>query len=777
MFHLQGNRGLSLALFLLVFSIYLATYSGRVDSGDSFLVADATSSLVHFNDMQHDEGVWYSPRLDPNPNQQYPFTSFDANESLIVYVSALLLRVAELFPDLGFIHTLWLLNAILVALSVVLFFLYARILGYEENVAVLGSLCFGLATIVWPYSKTLFREPLAMLLLLLIALCLEKWRMNYRHFLWFIVAVLFAILAFLTKNSTAFAIPALIALALPNLNRPRWGDILLGLAFVFLLYLVFVPHSFRLVSMLFKPIIKLNGSFAQSALNAYLFSIGGSLWATSPILLIGIVGFWQSKRRLIYAVFLMVFTYAFAHAVLTEQHWFGGLSWPPRFLVPVVPFAALLLLPVLQWLMQPNRIMWRILAILLLLYSIGIQVIASISWQDAYVSLLPEESGGLVEWAGGLNDWRYLRWLLLPQSWESLGLQLAWTRSDAVYFIWIFLGMSLIALVLLWQKRFRWLLWVLLIANLVVLNFGLRHLYWHDPEYWANKPALFEALAILQTESDGEPLFLAGGADVTYERFIMNYNREHQFRPVVLGFQKGEATSNVAAAEVPFDDNITDLFDWDIPRIVDFIANRHERFWWLAHNSEFTPWAVRVEERYFAENYYLLREFPSSDPLVRLQEYSSVRAPHPYDFRLPEYLSDLRFGEHIRLYGFTLPLGTEYQAGDDVPISFYWQSDELLDTDYTISWFIVSETGAYSNLQGIDSRPSGGFAPTTGWVINQFVIDNRARELPTDLPAGNYQIWLRIYPTGTNGETPLPITEGEVIDGVLGVLPITLSIR
>jgi hypothetical protein len=779
MFYLQGNRGLIIALFLLIFSIYLATYSGRIESGDSLRVADATSSLVHFNDSLRDEAVFEEPPQVFESESLYPFASYDPSEALIVYAASIPYRIAELFPQIGLVHAMWLLNIVIVALCAVCFFIYAKLLAYQDSIAVLGTVLFALATIVWPYSKTLFREPLAMLMLLLTALSLEKWRLGYRRFWWFLLAVLAMVAAFFSKNSTIFALPAFIILVLPAMKRPRWGDTLLLLGLLLLVIFAFVPNAFELTEEVLRPIWRVNLEYARAALHTYLFSIGGSLWATSPVLLLGIGGavLWmqQGKRRLVYAIAVLIMAYAVGHAALTDLHWFGGLSWPPRFVVPVVPFAALLLLPVIEWLMQPNRGLWRGLALLLILYSVAIQVIASISWQDAYVNLLPAESGALVEWSDGLNDPRYLRWLLLPQSWSSVSFDIAWIRSGTPYFIWFFAGLAVASGLLIWQKRFRWLIMIVAVLCLGGLGFGLRQLYANDQQYWAHKPALFEMLAILEHESEnGEPLLLAGDANVTYERFIMNYSRYSSFRPAVLGFQWGEVASPEDSPRL-VSRNVTDLLAWDIPRIIDFLANRHERLWWLAHNSEFTTWAIRPELHYLVENYYLLHEYKSDDVLVRLYEFSTVRAPSPYDFRLPENLSELRFGESIRLNGFTLPLGTEYTAGDVIPISLFWQTDVPLDADYTISWFITNEAGVIK--QGIDSQPQAGFALTQTWSANQLIIDNRAIELPADFPGGDYVIWLRVYITGSNGTNALPVTAGESAEDNLGVLPIQLIVN
>lgn len=783
----RASLGLFITSLLILASVYMMTYSGRIQSGDTLRIMDATNSLVNFGDLAHDETAWQEPINDLVWQDSYSFSIYDLNEPLIVYVAAIPYVIAKSIPNIGLVHATWLLNIVLTILSAALFFLYAQLLNYDTRVALIGILLFGLCTSIWPYSKTLFRAPLVMFFLLLTVIFLELWRQKYHRLWWFGLAIIAFVGAYFTKNSALIALPALVVIALPVVNLPRRVnyllDALLLLGLASLILIVFIPDAFDLLAQLvhiFRP--HLDISFTRAALHNYLFSIGGSFWGTSPILLLGISGAIMlirlGKRRLVWMVILLITSYAMGHAFLTNVHWFGGLSWPPRFLIPIIPFAMMLVLPVIQWLIQNKRWQWRLPAIILIFYSFMIQIIATVSLQDAYVELLPEEANGLIEWLNGLNNIQYLRWVLLPQSWASVGYDIAWARINTPIISLIFMGIALLAGFSVWNQR-KWSNFVLLgLSAIFVLTtgFGLRLLYENDRQYWADKPQLFQILDILeQNAENAEPLLLAGSADVTYERFIMNYNHLDNIRPIVLGFQPGERTSPQDEARIISNYN-SDLLAWDVPRIIDRLAFQHERIWWLAHNSIYLTWSVRPEERYLTENYYLLREYTSDDPTVRLLEFSTVHAPNRYDFRLPEHLTDLRYGENIRLQGFTLPVGTQYTAGDVVPITLYWQSDAVLEQDYIVAWFIMNEAGAYLPIQGIDSMPDANFSPTSAWQANQFVVDNRAIELPLDIPDGTYRIWVLMYPIGTGGEERLPVTGDEVSEGEIGILPISLTI-
>src|SRR5690606_2583788 len=132
---------------------------------------------------------------------------------------------------------------------------------------------------------------------------------------------------------------------------------------------------------------------------------------------------------------------------------------------------------------------------------------------------------------------------------------------------------------------------------------------------------------------------------------------------------------------------------------------------------------------------YLLKDYDlTGNPTVRLLEFSTIQAPNRFGFTLPENRTDFRFGENITLEGYDLPAGTSYHSGDAVPITFYWQTDEALEADYTVSWFLVNADSAYPAIQGIDSAPDARFAPTFSWEVNQLVPDNRAIEIPQNAP-------------------------------------------
>ena len=103
------------------------------------------------------------------------------------------------------------------------------------------------------------------------------------------------------------------------------------------------------------PVPRRDWEFFREAMASQLLSPGGSFWGSSPILLLAVPSaylLWRrGGRRHLWAATLILLSYAVGHA-MRGPHWFGGLSWPPRFLLPALPFVMLLTLPALEWLLK-----------------------------------------------------------------------------------------------------------------------------------------------------------------------------------------------------------------------------------------------------------------------------------------------------------------------------------------------------------------------------------------------------------------------------------------
>lgn len=791
-------RQLSIFLLLvtLMASFYMLTFRGRIESGDTLRAMDALTSQSRFGDWLTDESVWFKYFFRVRERDDLPLTPYDVEEKMNLWLAMPLLKLAETIPRLGNIHTVWLFNIIITSLNVGLLYLIVRALHYDDKVAVAVAISAGIATNMWAYSQTFFREPLVSFFILFALFGLQIG--HQRGWLWWMTGVVWAlgmlILAFLTKFSAFMIVPALVVFAFPHLkilNHQRVRQFSIGLLTIQVIALFILMLYQPLTDGLTPLIERFNDSpdLIGYVLRVYILSPGASLWGTSPVLLMALIGcvmlFRQKQHRLVWMVWLAFLGYTVGHALVTGTDWFGGQSWPPRFLVPIVPVLMIATAPVMERMFQKKRFL-AILWLILLGYGVWIQFSGvSLMWYQ-YENSLPSESGGLTEWEPGLTQLEYFRWVILPQRWSDLGLDFLWTRTDEVGWGIQFSILTIASIaILLWivshnKSRLRFFapILILLWSVLVITNF--RAVYARDPVVQSHKPALHDALDYVTQQAEPDDILIL--PNNSYERFILNHLDKASPRPIILQPELAEPASERQPALV-VSDNPNTWLPLSSLRVVHHIASHRDGFWYLANTSPFMTWSFRPFERYMALYYYPLQEIELAHPdeTVRLLEYSTQNpAPNPFSTLFPDYNSDLRYGENIQLVGFHIPNGVQYEAGQAVELSLLWQADAPVEFDYTVAWFVADAETGQVLVQGQDSMPQAGFEPTSQWQANVPVWDNRALRLPDDLSVGEYVIWMLMYRYNpeTNTIERLPVTGQNVINGEnIGILPITLLVN
>lgn len=783
---LNWQRGRTLVLlFVVLTSIYMMTYSGRVESGDTRRYLNAVSSLVNYGDYNLDlAAVEFLPETF-DKHLKYPLQAADV-EPLQVFLAAPLYLLARSVPGIGLIHTLYLFNVLVSAAAGCVLFLYAVALGYSERTAVLGALAFGVGTVIFPYSKTFFREPLTLLALLTCGLLLERLRQRKYRSLPLLVGAIIAIgTLLLAKAAALLALPALLVVALPNfrqfLNRRVLiaGGIVVVLVagiFLFLSTASGLGSRYNLLHLLDSA----SSSYFTTALQAYLLSIGGSIWGTSPMILLALPGsvllLRRGQPRYPLAMLLLVSAFALGYAALNGIHWFGGLSWPPRFLVPIVAFLMVGTFPVIERMQQ--RLLWAIGGLLLFIYSLWVQISGVTLIWSVYTQALPPEAHGLLEWGPGLNELRYLRWVLIPGLWRTVPLDIAWTIIHTPGVIVALATLAAVSAAALfrsvWRKMVA-LIWVvgLPVALLAVIGIGLHLLYLNDPRYLASDDTLAAILPIIQSETNPQDVVLLGSP--RYEPFFSNAAKlRNAARVIGLPQQPGEQPSPEQPPKVR-SDNPAVLLTKDTIRLIYNLAATRSRLWLLEDGGPDLPWSVRPVERFLSAHYYPIRVIETG-PLTRLIEYSTISAPDMFAYREPEHLTDLVYDHQVHLAGFDLPVGETNAPGGVLAISLYWKTDAAISANYTVGLYLRDANGA--PVAQVDSQPGGGFFPTSQWQSGVPVWDNRAIRLPADLAPGDYQLWLKVYGFAPDGSVQdLAVTTGQKIDNSVGVLPVTIHVQ
>ncbi|MEM6530963.1 MAG: hypothetical protein AAF653_21880, partial [Chloroflexota bacterium] len=328
----------------------------------------------------------------------------------------------------------------------------------------------------------------------------------------------------------------------------------------------------------------------------------------------------------------MTLIYAGAYAYGAGDEWFGGLSFPPRFLVPILPFLMLCALPAVDYLTTPNsKRTWRIVAGVLVLYSLWIQFNAVSYWWGEYTTLLPAEARGLTEWRGGLDNVRYLRWVLLPQLWGAEPFDFVWIRTGQPLFPVIFgvlaaLSAAGIWLAWRWPRFARYIAITLPLLAITSLYGGMRLIH-SDDLYLAFSGGLNSSLDMIQREMTADDVLLI--SQPGYEVFYMNYGDINGPRVITLPFHQGER-ENPDAVPIIDSPNPARLLERPTIQLINTLAEGRDSLWLLSHSSPFITWSVRPVERYMAQHHYPLRTFDltGEDGLpVRLIEYGTAMAP------------------------------------------------------------------------------------------------------------------------------------------------------
>jgi hypothetical protein len=781
-----------LAACLLLVAVYLLTYTGRIELGDQIQYFDGVGGQARFAIPELDESAWQWMPTEFRRGDAMPLRQSLA-EPLFTVLASPLYWIAERVPTLGLVHTVWLFNIAVTALLCGAFYAWARRLRFSIQVSLMGMLALGLLTILLPYSQTFFREPLMALFAILAALTLDSVRAGQLRIR--IIGVLLAgvllIMAYLSKDATLFALPGLACLLL---TESFWGrPVVRRAAMIALVAALAVP-----LLLIYTPLLSLlpeNGLLAsypvsrevtRESLHTYLLSLGGSFWGTSPVLLLALPGAaltWRAGGRgRVLTIVGVVLGFVVAYALLRGEGWFGGTIWPQRFLLPVIPFAMILTLPALERLLKRTTARWLVwLGVVVLIYSAWWQLSGTLfnwyAWGDATFDL---SSGGLAYWNPGFNAVAYLRPTILTATLGQYPLNFAWVRAEL--WLWPVVTGLLIAGALLVLRRAEnlrrpWLWITALTAVLGLATFGLLSaLYPVDSLYMAERDDLHAMVqAIRQDVPLGDAIFIA---DQEYAPFFYNYGKIGRRRAVILPYHPGERSSADQPALLPDVTPVEALSDGTRTLIRQF-ARRFDRLWLLQNYGPAEGFALRPLERVMAAEFYWIGETVISSR-ARLIEYESTFAPPPgnaTELPVDVIFADPITGETLHLEGVELGQAV-VSPGDALPLSFYWSADAPTTRLYTVALFLAAQANPGLRVQGDDSWPGASLAPTTLFEPGVTVQDNRAVQLPPDLPAGTYQVWVKLYRFDDLTQTFVDMQpqSGPTFDAVLSVLPVTVIV-
>lgn len=370
----------ALALLILLLAIYGLSYSGRFSTDDEHILASRSLSLAFQGELNDDRVLGNSRIFIYRSLPAEQAAASLAIEPLQSVTGAGLARLSLLLES-GRVQTLFLLNIFATALTAVCVFIAVRVLRYPVLTALVTALFFGLGTQAWVYTRTFFRDPLAMLFLTFAwtcALILNQAPSKRSQRLAGAGILLGLGLGILSKNTATIALPAIAILLMPYWKSLRSEKNLplrdrLARPGVYLPALVALAGFLTLLFAARGPLVRFSLSyywdtliiFATSphphflpALFGPFISPGKSIFIYSPVLLLSLVTLVEKRIEAI-AAWSYVLLLVIAQALFYDSSWWGSVNWGLRFLLPAIPLLSIAAAGVLDRLLAaPKGWIW-----------------------------------------------------------------------------------------------------------------------------------------------------------------------------------------------------------------------------------------------------------------------------------------------------------------------------------------------------------------------------------------------------------------------------------
>ena len=362
---MERDRRIGWQVFASVLLIYVGTTGGSLTTTDAVVTYQLTQSIIKERTLalpdgpraevarQGVDGRFYAPFGIAQSIYNIPFflagrtaqvvTGFKIGNQDTIPKAAV--AVGNLFPA---------------AAAVWLAYLFAlRLTGHPRNSA-LAALALGFGTMLWPYSKFGFNAPLATFAML--GATYHLWvgirTTNERALVWSGGLLGCAVL---TRHEMILGlVPYFLWLMIES--RRDWSllvrrAMLLG-APVLAAGIMWGSYNFvRFGNPLDAGYLQYNamgfGEGLADGVWGLLFSPGDSVFVYAPVTLLGVIALVSERdRRTAWLIGLLVGLFVMFYAAM--GNWYGGRSYGPRYLVPLMPYFCI---PLAPWLCRrPTRL-------------------------------------------------------------------------------------------------------------------------------------------------------------------------------------------------------------------------------------------------------------------------------------------------------------------------------------------------------------------------------------------------------------------------------------
>jgi 4-amino-4-deoxy-L-arabinose transferase-like glycosyltransferase len=192
------------------------------------------------------------------------------------------------------------------------------------------------------------------------------------------------------------------------------------------------------------------------------------------------------------------------------------------------------------------------------------------------------------------------------------------------------------------------------------------------------------------------------------------------------------------------------------------VLNEHARVWFVGDT-------IRLPVYYRGDwlailNSRMAKAWSQDEALVYLTRPDATSVPVDPDVPL-----DARFGDMIALKGYSLAPRGDYpqeqvgpcaagrmlclEPGSRFQVTLFWQALAAVDADYTV--FVHVRNAQGMTVAQKDSQPFDGLYPTSQWQLGETVAQPLDVDLPSDLAAGPYSLYIGLYRLDTMTRLPV----------------------
>lgn len=726
-----------------------------------------------------------------------------ANVSSHGWLFALLLTpfylLSMALPRVGMIQVTALLNIMLTALTASVLFLCLSELHYSRKSRLFTALAFAMATIAWPHSHYLLREPVtALMLLVSLWGAIRFWRKPRLGA--FIAFVLAFALVLLTKSVAIVLLPFFsLLLIIPMLRRwiaidpksgvaahPRLADLVQhgrvwwisaeqrGLrgwlipALVVVGLLLFISFAAWRIPLpkdfvpTYQEYLREQGVNLPNTLALWI-SPGWGILIYSPVLWICVIGLIPFARCYPAITFATVGgSIAFTMAASPHPFWWGNWAFGPRQMVLLLPLLCLPMPAGLGWLKSKLGHWGSAIAAGLFAVGVAFQLVGLLAPLGDYVRQIyfpagvtgPDVAWNLRLWPiAGLV--RFVRPAMLDLAWiasrDTGRVMLKWPVALALLGLAITSGAWLLYLVRQPARRRPVLPWVIsLLLALLWLPLAVRSVQsaYMDPRFQPELGFLAAADAVRQEARPGDLLV----TDLWTERLtgpaeaMLNYCQGHC--PPRLDL--------IRETLVDREEN------WQSERLADLAGYNRA---WLVLDRVAEGDLNSIIEQWLNQVGYLER-CDWTGPQVRLCRYSlaagDILKAAPVQAAFSDSIQLDR--AEVRLAG-QQPGQQTAMPGDTVQVTLEWQALAAPTGNFVVSLQLLEPDGTL--VASADRTPGNGFQPTGAWLAGEQVIDRFALSLPANAAPGAYHLMVVLYDPATGQRLPVQNDGAEVSDHLL----------